>query len=74
MKGGHKASAVAKIQVLADVYLVSDLDPELARDCFFTPFANLQDAYDAALGKMGADAQVLVMPHGGSTVPHVAGE
>lgn len=72
--GGHKASAVAKIQVLADVYLVSDLDPELARDCFFTPFANLQDAYDAALGKMGADAQVLVMPHGGSTVPHVAGE
>lgn len=72
--GGHKASAVAKVQMLADVYLVSELDPDLARDCFFTPFSTLQEAYDAALAKMGEDAQVLVMPHGGSTVPKVIGE
>ena len=72
--GGHKAAAVAKIQMMADVFLVSDLNPDLARDCFFTPFETLQDAYDEAVRRIGFDAQVLVMPHGGSTVPHVIGE
>ncbi|ACV23689.1 Domain of uncharacterised function (DUF2088) [Slackia heliotrinireducens] len=72
--GGHKASAVAKIMLMADIYLVSELDPELARNCFFTPFSTLEEAYEAALKKMGDDAQVLVMPHGGSTVPKVIGE
>lgn len=72
--GGHKASAVAKLMKLADVYLVSQMDPALVREALFTPFATLEEAYAAALAKMGPDAQVLVMPHGGSTVPHVVGE
>lgn len=68
--GGHKAAAVAKIQLMTDVYLVSDLPEDLARDCFFTPFPTLEEAYAAAVAKMGEKASVLVMPHGGSTVPH----
>ena len=59
--GGHKAAAVAKIQQMASVYLVSDLNPALARDCFFTPFPTLQAAWEAALAKTGPQASVLVM-------------
>jgi len=69
--GGHKAAAIAKVQMLADIYLVSEMNPELARDCFFTPFTSLEEAYAAARAKLGEDASVLVMPHGGSTVPQV---
>lgn len=67
--GGHKAAAIAQIECRASVYLVSDLPDEVARDCFMTPFATVQDALDAAFAKLGRDARVLIMPHGGSTLP-----
>lgn len=35
------------------------------------PFHSVQAAYDAAVEKCGADASVLVMPYGGSTLPRV---
>ena len=70
--GGHKAAAIAMVMEHADVYLVSDLDPGLASDLFFTPFSTLSDAYAAAMEKMGPDASVLVMPYGGSTLPKLA--
>jgi nickel-dependent lactate racemase len=67
--GGHKAAAVAQITLKADVYLVSDMEPDFVRSIFMTPFATVQEAYDAALAKKGPDARVLIMPHGGSTLP-----
>ncbi len=67
--GGHKAAAVAQIMLRADVYLVSDMDDDFVRGIFMTPFHSVSDALDAAMGKLGADSRVLVMPHGGSTLP-----
>ncbi|NLM15097.1 MAG: nickel-dependent lactate racemase [Clostridiaceae bacterium] len=67
--GGHKAAAIALVLEDADIYLVSDLDPSLVRRIFLTPFATVQDALDAALRKMGENAQVIVMPYAGSTLP-----
>ena len=71
--GGHKAAAIAQIEERADIYLVSDLPDELARTCFMQPFAHVQDALDAALKeqreKLGREPRVLIMPHGGSTLP-----
>lgn len=67
--GGHKAAAIAQIECRASVYLVSDLPDEVARDCFMTPFPTVQKALDAAFARLGDDARVLVMPHGGSTLP-----
>ena len=67
--GGHKAAAIALVLEDADIYLVSDLDPGLVRSIFLTPFSTVQDALDAALRKTGENAQIIVMPYAGSTVP-----
>ncbi len=70
--GGHKASAVAQVMLRADIYMVSDMEPDYVRSIFMTPYATVQEAYDAAVGKLGKDAKVIVMPYGGSTLPKVA--
>ncbi len=69
--GGHKAAAIAMVLEHADVYLVSEMDPELVRKCFLTPYASAQKALDDALIKCGEDALILAMPYGGSTLPIV---
>lgn len=72
--GGHKAAAIALVEQKADIYLVSDWDDAAVRNIFMTPFPTAQAAFDAALKKCGADASVLAMPFGGSTLPHAAQE
>ncbi len=72
--GGHKAAAIAMVLEHADIYLVSDLDPAFVETLFMTPFDTVQSAYDAAATKLGADASVLVMPYGGSTLPRVSND
>lgn len=67
--GGHKAAAIAMVLRSADIYLVSELAPDFVRSIFMQPFATVQEAYDAAAAKLGADASVIVMPYGGSTLP-----
>ncbi len=67
--GGHKAAAIAMVLERADVYLVSDMEPEFVKRIFLTPFSNVQDALDAAIRKLGPASQVLVMPYAGSTLP-----
>ena len=69
--GGHKAAAIAMVLEHAEIYLVSELEPDFVRSLFFTPFDTVQAAYDAAREKLGADASVIVMPYGGSTLPKV---
>ena len=72
--GGHKAAAIAMVLENADIYLVSKMDPELVRKSFLTPYDSVQEAYDAATKKLGADASVIVMPYGGSTLPRCTKE
>ena len=67
--GGHKAAAIAQVMGHADIYLVSEMEPDFVRSIFFTPFASLEEAYAAATEKLGRDASVYVMPYGGSTLP-----
>lgn len=68
--GAHKAAAIAMIREKADIYLVSDMDPETVRKTILTPASSLQEAYDLAL-KTRPDAKVLAMPYGGSTLPSI---
>lgn len=70
--GGHKAAAIAMVLASAEVYLVSEMDPALTRKCFLEPFETVQAAFDHAFARLGPEAQVLVMPYGGSTLPRVA--
>ncbi|HHU33134.1 MAG: nickel-dependent lactate racemase [Zhaonellaceae bacterium] len=69
--GGHKAAAIAMVLKDAKIYLVSELDPELVRSIFLTPYNSAQAALNDAFNKLGQDASVLVMPYGGSTLPVV---
>jgi len=69
--GGHKAAAIASVLLRARVYLVSGLPNELARQCGFSPFDNVNEALKAALGKIGPTAEVIVLPQGGSILPAV---
>lgn len=69
--GGHKAAAIAMVLERADIYLVSEMSEELVRQCFLTPFESAQAALEAAFAKLGADATVLAMPYGGSTLPQL---
>lgn len=70
--GGHKAAAIAQVALRADIYLVSEMEPDFVRRLMMTPFASAQQALDAALAKLGPQATVLAMPYGGSTLPRAA--
>ena len=69
--GGHKAAAIAMTLEKADVYLVSDLEPEFVRSIFLTPQPSVQEALNKAFEKLGPKATVLAMPYGGSTRPRI---
>ena len=69
--GGHKAAAIAMTLEKADVYLVSDLEPDFVRSIFLTPQPSVQAALNAAFEKLGPDATALAMPFGGSTLPRI---
>jgi nickel-dependent lactate racemase len=67
--GGHKAAGIANIERRAKVFLVSDMPDDLVRRLFMTPFADVQEALQAALQELGSESQVLVLPQAGSIIP-----
>jgi len=69
--GGHKAAAIAMTLQKADIYLVSDLDPDFVKGIFLTPMVDAQTALNNAFLKLGKQATVLAMPYGGSTLPRI---
>lgn len=69
--GGHKAAAIAMILQKAEIYLVSDMEPEFVRSLFLTPMPDVQTALNEARQKLGANAKILAMPYGGSTLPRI---
>ncbi len=70
--GGHKAAAIAMVLEHAEIYLVSDLEPEFVKSLFMTPYKTIEEAYQAATEKLGKNASVIAMPYGGSTLPRAA--
>ena len=71
--GGHKAAAIAMTLKNAEIFLVSELEPDFVKRIFLQPYSSVQAALDAALVKKGKDASIFVMPHAGSTLPVVKG-
>jgi nickel-dependent lactate racemase len=69
--GGHKAAAIALVEKKAKVFIVSDMECEMAEKLFMEPFSSMDEALNKAFKEMGQDARVLLMPHGGSTLPVV---
>ncbi|MGE5483573.1 MAG: nickel-dependent lactate racemase [Ignavibacteriales bacterium] len=71
--GGHKAVAIARVVERARVFLVSDLPDHLVRRVWMKPFKTAEEALETALNEQGPGAMVTVIPHGGSTLPEIAG-
>ena len=71
--GGHKAAAIALVLRDADIFLVSDMEPEFVRKIFLKPYSRTQDALADAFKTLGAGASVLIMPYAGSTLPVLNG-
>ncbi|NMA34197.1 MAG: nickel-dependent lactate racemase [Clostridiaceae bacterium] len=69
--GGHKAAAIALVEKKARVFIVSDLDRGMCERLYMEPFSGMQEALERAFSLLGPDARVLLMPHGGSTLPVV---
>jgi len=69
--GGHKAAAVASVLKRARVYLVSALPAESVQRCGLVPFNDVGEAMEIALGEVGPEASVIVLPQGGSILPVV---
>ncbi len=67
--GGHKAAAIGMVLQKARVFLVSEMNPDFVRTIFLEPYEDVPSALTAALRALGEQATVIVMPHGGSTLP-----
>ncbi|ABB14055.1 nickel-dependent lactate racemase [Carboxydothermus hydrogenoformans] len=72
--GGHKAAAIAMVLREAEIFLVSELNPDIVRQIFLTPFTSLEQALARAFEKKGPSAKVYVIPYGGATLPYFDAE
>lgn len=69
--GYHKAAKMAEIGMWAEMWAVTDVEPEIISRLFVKPFNSLQNALDAAIGQKGKQAKILFLMDGGLTVPMV---
>lgn len=67
--GYHKAAKMAEIGLWAQMWGVTDIEPDVISKLFIRPFKDLQTAVDAALKEKGKNADVLFLMDGGLTVP-----
>lgn len=67
--GVQQAARIAAILERAEIWAVTSLRDDEVRAMFMTPFADVQTAVDAALGKQGDTAQVLFLMEASITVP-----
>lgn len=70
--GANKAFAVTRLMKKADFYLVSSVDPELAKCLLFKGvFHSVDEALAVAEQKLGKNSSIILMPEGSLTVPRV---
>ncbi len=69
--GYHKAAKMAEIGLWAQMWGVTDVEPEVISKLFIKPYSDLQTAIDEAIEEKGKDASVLFLMDGGLTVPLV---
>ena len=68
--GYHKAAKMAEIAVWAEIWAVTDLDPEIIRAANITPFPTVADAVKEALAQKPG-AKIIVLMDGSVTIPKV---
>ena len=68
--GYHKAAKMAEIAVWADIWAVTDLDPEIISSANITPFPSVADAVKRELSE-NPDARIIILTDGSVTIPRV---
>jgi nickel-dependent lactate racemase len=68
--GFHKAAKMAEIAVWAEIWAVTDLDPEMIRAANITPFPTVDAAVKEALRRK-PNGKVIVLMDGSVTIPRV---
>lgn len=71
--GYHKAAKMAEIATWAQIWAVTDLDPEIIRPANITPFKTVAEAVKAALQQQ-PNGRVMVLMDGSVTIPRVAAD
>jgi nickel-dependent lactate racemase len=69
--GYHKAAKMAEVNLWAQTWAVTGLEPEMLEKIFIRPFSNLQDAVDAALSEKSSQAKFLLLLDGSLVIPMV---
>ncbi|MCK5164944.1 MAG: nickel-dependent lactate racemase [Desulfobacula sp.] len=69
--GYHKAAKMAEIGLWAQMWGVTDVEPDIISKLFIKPFSDLQTAINLALEEKGKESSVLFLMDGGLTVPMV---
>ncbi|MBF0259248.1 MAG: nickel-dependent lactate racemase [Desulfamplus sp.] len=67
--GYHKAAKMAEIGLWAQMWGVTDIEPDTLAKLFIRPFGSLQEALDKAIEKKGNKAEILFLMDGSLTVP-----
>ena len=67
--GYHKAAKMAEIGIWAEMWAVTDVEPQVIEKLFIRPFPSLQEALDRAIEQKGDSAKILFLMDGGLTVP-----
>lgn len=67
--GYHKAAKMAEIGLWAEMWGVTDIEPETLAKLFIKPFGSLQEALDTAIEQKGVNADILFLMDGSLTVP-----
>jgi len=62
--GGHKASAIAKLLKMIDIYLVSGMPGDYINRIGLKPAKSVEEALKMAFNKIGYDSRVIIAPNG----------
>jgi nickel-dependent lactate racemase len=66
-----EAQKLALIQMKAEVWVHSSLDPDLVKKLNLKPVENVESAVNEALAKAGPNARLAVLPQGPLTIPYL---
>jgi hypothetical protein len=69
--GQQRAFVMAKVLEQCPVVIVGSEYPEIVRDCKMIPAATVEEALHIAATELGAELDVLVVPHALLTLPVV---
>lgn len=74
--GAHMGYRFGRLLAHASEVIVTDcrIPVETIREVRLTPMATVQEALDYAIGALGPDSGVLVIPHGVATIPVIPSE